>query len=131
MRGVVRAAAMGELHRRATNPARGLMLHLREVRAGRRLFRRFRAHMRALLDEARPTVPACREAEAGGVCRVVDRPWVEGARKLSASGDAPPSQKNDSMSIEMMNLPPFHLVVLQNSFDIATAGCEAPACAHM
>lgn len=48
-------AAMGELHKRAINPVRGLLLHLPEVRAGRRLFKRFRAHMRALLQEVHPS----------------------------------------------------------------------------
>ena len=50
---------MGELHKRAINPVRALMLHLPEVRAGRRLFRRFRVHMRALLQEVPPATTAC------------------------------------------------------------------------
>ena len=45
---------MGELHKRAINPVRGFLLHLPEVRAGRRLFKRFRVHMRALLQEVHP-----------------------------------------------------------------------------
>lgn len=45
---------MGELHKRAINPVRALLLHLPEVRAGRRLFKRFRVHMRALLQEVHP-----------------------------------------------------------------------------
>ena len=48
---------MGELHKRAINPVRALMLHLPEVRAGRRLFKRFRAHMRALLQQVHPATP--------------------------------------------------------------------------
>ncbi len=57
---------MGELHKRALNPARGLLLHLPEVRSGRCLFRRFRGHMAALLREAR--APPCPAAPGGTRC---------------------------------------------------------------
>lgn len=61
---------MAELHKRALNPVRHLMLHLPEVRNGWRLFARFRAHMRALLDKARRLKPCGLGSDGTGWCRL-------------------------------------------------------------
>ena len=67
---LTRVAAMGELYKRALNPVRHLMLHLPEVRNGWRLFARFRAHMRALVDKARSLQPRGLGLDGTGWCRL-------------------------------------------------------------